>query len=367
MNAPARRFAKASSRVRPSDPREAPRTIWLASATACLIGALEAFDVRGKWVAVPPNVCPNVIAAVSAVGARPWFVDVEPARQGMDPVCLSTVISEVAAVIAVHAYGVPCRIDEIKNIARDAMVPVIEDCAQSDGASFQGKEVGEFGDIAVFSFGAGKIVDAGGGGFATTTSRSWRARMLEVTKAWPDDGDRFAGEDLGHVYRHFYNRFYPNRTTYCQDAFSSLLFALAPGFRGKLALARVGFLLKARTDRDSRISERRRKHAAYASLFKRCPEIECIPLLDGAVPWRCNVLLAEDRRNRIFQAMLANGLKVSTWYPDITRFLPSGAYRSTELTIARAFDRRVLNLLLDDGVSDDDIRSTAKMLTESVA
>src|SRR5262249_43202513 len=91
--------------------------------------------------------------AISYVGATPVFVDVDPFRRTMDPVKLEAAITpRTKAIIPVHLYGMPAEMDRIMAIAERHGLPVIEDAAQAHGAKYRGKRVGQFGQIACFSF-----------------------------------------------------------------------------------------------------------------------------------------------------------------------------------------------------------------------
>lgn len=331
--------------------------VWFSSATGALIASLEALGVSGKWVAVPPNICPNVIVAVLAAGCRPWFVDIESERQGIDPARLSEVISQVGAVIAVHAYGTPCKIDEIIEVAHRAGVPVIEDCAQADGAVYKSVEVGTFGDISVFSFGKGKIVDAGGGGLAITQEARWKKRMELVVLRWADNPDLQAGDNLGNAYRFFYNRFYPERTELVRESFFSLLKALAPRFKNKCKPDRIPELCAARDRRKSLVDMRRDKYRAYIKQLSGIDHIAPLPLYEGAAPWRFNAIVDANRRDQVFHALIKSGRNASTWYPRIARFLPESEIRSGALLVSEYFERVLLNLWVDEKVSINEIES----------
>jgi dTDP-4-amino-4,6-dideoxygalactose transaminase len=342
-----------------------PGSIWFSSGTAALIAALEAVGARGKAVALPPNICPNVIVAVLAVQAEPWFVDIEPNRQGLNPVTLATVIERVSCVIAVHAYGAACRIDEIATIAAAAGVALIEDCAQADGATYNGRPTGHHGDIAVYSFGTGKIVDAGGGGVAAVRNPIYRKPMIEGIKNWQEFDNSAIANTLSSQYKFLYNNFYPDALAAQTKAFGDFLVSIASLFVGRLESGRESHLMRARGLLDQKVAIRRKKHDLYLSKLSDSKHCQCVALPDGAVPWRFNVLLPEDMRDLVFRALLARGIKASTWYPDITRFLPNNPSQPDILHVARSFDRRLLNFWIDDSISETQIdRSIAVFLRE---
>lgn len=332
------------------------QSFWFSSATASLIASLEAVGAEGKWVAVPPNICPNIVAAVFGAGCKPWFVDIEQECQGIDPERLSEVIGQIGAVIAIHAYGTPCKIDRIMHIASKAGVPVIEDCAQADGATIADREVGSFGDIAVFSFGKGKIVEvADGGGLAIVRNPDFLTPMKSLIAQWGVSSNSVAGEDLGNIYRLFYNRFYPDRTALAKESFFAALKALAPLFRTRCKPEQIAGLIEARSHRKSLVMARRKKYLMYIEQLAEVAHIAPIPLQDGAAPWRFNALVDADRRDTVFRALLAAHISASTWYPRMTKFLPEHVFRSTDLPITRYFEQALLNLWVDETTNAQDI------------
>lgn len=344
----------------------AVQSVWFSSATAGLIASLEAVGAKGKWVAVPPNICPNVIAAIFGAGCQPWFVDIEPERQGMDPERLSEVLTQVGAVIAIHAYGTPCRINEIIHIANQSGVPVIEDCAQAEGATCAGREVGTFGDIAVFSFGKGKIVEAGGGGLVIVRNPRWSTSMEALSAHWRQSSDSAAGDDLGNVYRFFYNNFYPGRTASVKESFLALVEALAPFFRTRCDPEKIPGLIAARNRRESLVLARRQKYLVYIEQLAGAGHIAPIPLQDGAAPWRFNVVVDAGKRDAVFRKLLASGISASTWYPRMTEFLPEHAFRAKELPVARHFEQTLLNLWVDEATDIQTIVRTCTWLRQEL-
>ncbi len=106
--------------------------------------------------------------AIIWVGAKPVYVDIGEETFNMDPKKLKEKItSRTKAIIIQHTFGMPGKIKEILEIARDKNIFIIEDCAHSLGAEYQGKKTGLFGDAAFFSFGRDKIISSVFGGMVT--------------------------------------------------------------------------------------------------------------------------------------------------------------------------------------------------------
>lgn len=133
---------------------------------ALVVGMLSLGIKNGDEIIVPSHTATATISAIVAVGAVPVFVDIELNYFTLDSLKIKKLISEkTKAIIAVHIYGLPCDINSLLKICADNGIFLIEDCAQSCGAEYEGKKVGNFGDIAAFSFyptkNLGAVGDAG--------------------------------------------------------------------------------------------------------------------------------------------------------------------------------------------------------------
>jgi len=106
--------------------------------------------------------------------AIPVIVDVEEENWGLDPEKVRKAItSKTKAIIVVHLYGNPAKVSELKEIAEEKGIYLIEDCAEAHGAEYEGKKVGNFGDIACFSFYANKAITTGEGACVSLMMRDF--------------------------------------------------------------------------------------------------------------------------------------------------------------------------------------------------
>ena len=133
----------------------------VASGTIGLALGLTLLGLSQKRVAVPSGVCLNVPLAVDIADAVPVYCDIDPGTLGLSAKTLQAVASPIHGVIAVHAYGMPCAINEIDSYCRSQGVPLIEDVAVAQGAVAGNRPAGSFGVLSVLSFGRGKIIDVG--------------------------------------------------------------------------------------------------------------------------------------------------------------------------------------------------------------
>src|SRR5215813_9957557 len=174
----------------------------LNSGTSALHVALRCLNVGPEDEVVTVSMTFIATAwAISYVGAKPVFVDINPVRRTMDPDKLEAAITtRTKAIVPVHLYGMPAEMDRIMAIAERHGLPVIEDAAQAHGARYRGKRVGQFGQIACFSFYPSKNLGAYGEGGALVTndaSIAQRARSLRDHA----QRDRYLHDEIGYNYR----------------------------------------------------------------------------------------------------------------------------------------------------------------------
>jgi perosamine synthetase len=171
--------------------------------TAALHIALLAAGVgEGDEVIVPAFTMAASWMAVMYTGAKPIFVDVEPDIYTLDPKLVETAItSKTKAIMSVHIYGHSADMDPIMAVAKKHNLKVIEDAAESHGATYKGRLTGSIGDINAFSFYANKIITTGEGGMVTTDSDE----MADIARRMKDlahsESKRFIHDALGYNYR----------------------------------------------------------------------------------------------------------------------------------------------------------------------
>lgn len=155
------------------------RAIALANGTVALECALKALGVgAGDEVVTTSRTFIASASCAVTVGARPVFADVDRESQNITAQSIQKVLTpRTRAIITVHLAGWPCEMDEILALARARGIHVVEDCAQALGATYRGRPVGSFGDVAAFSFCQDKIMTtAGEGGMVTTNNEQiWKA------------------------------------------------------------------------------------------------------------------------------------------------------------------------------------------------
>lgn len=162
---------------------EAEHCIGVANGTDALELCLRALEIGpGDEVITVPNSFIATAAAITAVGATPVFVDVDPHTHQLDATLLPAAITaRTRAIMPVHLYGHPADLDPILAAARERGLAVIEDACQAHGARYKGRRVGAIGTVGCFSFYPGKNLGAyGDGGAVVTNSPDLAARIRQL-------------------------------------------------------------------------------------------------------------------------------------------------------------------------------------------
>jgi dTDP-4-amino-4,6-dideoxygalactose transaminase len=172
------------------------------SGTSALHVAMLLLNVgHGDEVVTTPFTFVATSWAISYVGAKPVFVDIDDATFNLDPARVEKAITKkTKAVMPVHLYGQPFDIDPILQICKKHKLPLVEDAAQAHGAKYKGKTIGTFGEISCFSFYPGKNLGACGEGGALVTNNSefaQRARSLREHGSTV----RYYHDEVGFNYR----------------------------------------------------------------------------------------------------------------------------------------------------------------------
>jgi len=158
-------------------------------------------------------ICQSMTFSASAnpivyLGATPIFIDSEPGTWNMSPEFLEIAIvdrlakgKKPKAIIPVHLYGMPAKMQEIIAIADKYNIPVLEDAAEAFGSSINGKMCGSFGEIAVLSFNGNKIITTSGGGALTSNKKVYADRARFLATQARDRAPHYQHSHIGYNYR----------------------------------------------------------------------------------------------------------------------------------------------------------------------
>ena len=290
-----------------------------SSGTTALHLALAALGIGpGDNVIVPDLTFVASANTVSYTGAKVKLVDADPEYWCADPEKIEAAIDkDTKAIMPVHLYGHPCDMGKIMRIARKHGLYVIEDCAESLGAEYQGRKAGSFGDISCFSFFGNKIITTGEGGMCLTNNKILAERMRILRDHGMSKTRQYWFDVIGYNYR----------MTNMQAAV------------GVAQLAKVGRFL----------AKRRHIAKVYHDCLKdilvegspKKGEVVFEPEMDWATNayWMQSVLVKN--RDRARESLTAAGIETRPFFPAIHRLPP---YR-------RASDCRVSETLSDSGMN----------------
>ena len=142
------------------------------------------------------------------LGATPVFIDSEPETWNLCPIALEEAIVEriatgkkPKAIIAVHLYGIPYKIDEVRTLAKKYEIPILEDSAEALGSSYKGQMCGTFGDVGVFSFNGSKIITTSGGGALVARSQAIKDKAIFLATQAKDPAPHYQHSEIGYNYR----------------------------------------------------------------------------------------------------------------------------------------------------------------------
>jgi dTDP-4-amino-4,6-dideoxygalactose transaminase len=181
----------------------------LSSGTAAVhLGLILLGVQRGDEV-----LCQSMTFSASAnpilyLGAIPVFIDSEIDTWNLCPIALEEAILDRIAkgkkpkvIVAVHLYGVPYKIDEVREVANKYEIPILEDSAEAIGSSYKGQKCGTFGDIGIFSFNGNKVITTSGGGVIITKTKALKDKALFFATQSRDDAPHYQHSEIGYNYR----------------------------------------------------------------------------------------------------------------------------------------------------------------------
>lgn len=181
----------------------------LSSGTAAIHLSLIILDVK----AGDEVLCSTFTFSASAnpilyLGATPIFVDSEKDTWNLDPQLLEEAIKDrlahgikPKALILVHLYGMPAKIDEIQSICNKYEIPIIEDAAEALGSMYKFKHVGTFGEMGILSFNGNKIITTSGGGALIANNPEYAKRAIFLATQARDPAPHYQHSQIGYNYR----------------------------------------------------------------------------------------------------------------------------------------------------------------------
>ncbi len=308
----------------------APHAVGFNSGTSALHVALLLLGVGpGDEVITTPFTFVATSWAISYVGARPVYVDIDDATCNLDPALVERAITpRTKAIMPVHLYGQPCDLDAIGAIAQKHGLPLVEDAAQAHGALWRGRPVGTFGAISGFSFYPGKNLGACGEAGALVTTD---AALAERARSLREHGARvrYYHDEVGYNYR-------------------------MEGIQGAVLGVKLKYLA-------AWTAARRRIARRYAELLRDTP-LKLQTELAGSESARHVFVVRHPRRDELKAHLEKNGVGAALHYPVPLHlqkcYAPLG-YKAGDFPVAEAAARECLSLPMFAELTDDQLAYVA--------
>ena len=183
---------------------------------ACLSSGTAAIHLALVQLGVGYNdevLCQSMTFSASAnpivyQGAHPIFIDSEPETWNMCPIHLEEAIKDriskgkkPKAIIIVHLYGMPAKIEELLAVAKKYNIPIIEDAAEALGSTYKGRKCGTFGDYSILSFNGNKIITTSGGGAMVCNTKEKKKNTIFLATQARDEAIHYEHSQIGYNYR----------------------------------------------------------------------------------------------------------------------------------------------------------------------
>lgn len=242
----------------------------LSAGTAAIHMAFKALDVKEGDIIFCSDLTFSATAnPIIYQNAKPVFIDSEKDSWNMDSKALEKAFEKYPnpkAVIVVHLYGVPAKIDEIKKICDEHDVPLVEDAAESLGSTFKEKQTGTFGKYGVYSFNGNKIITTSGGGMLVSDDEERIAKVRFWATQSREKARHYEHKEIGYNYR-----------------MSNIVAGIG---RGQLKVL------------DERIEEKTNIYNNYKEAFKDIEDIEMQPIPQYTKPnhWLSVITLKENSK-----------------------------------------------------------------------
>lgn len=160
--------------------------------------------LEGKKVFCSDMTFDATVNPVAYEGGEAVFIDTEYDTWNMDPVALEKafeIYPDVKLIVVAHLYGTPGKIEAIKNIASKHGALIVEDAAESFGASYNGVQTGNFGDVSIISMNGNKIVTGSSGGVLLTDNLEWANKVRKWSTQSRENAPWYQHEEVGYNYR----------------------------------------------------------------------------------------------------------------------------------------------------------------------
>ena len=251
----------------------------LSAGTAAIHMAFKALDVKEGDIVFCSDLTFSATAnPITYQNATPVFIDSEKETWNMDPKALEKAFEKYPhpkAVIVVHLYGTPAKIEEIRKICEKHEVPLVEDSAESLGATYKGKQTGTFGKYGIYSFNGNKIITTSGGGMLISEDEEKIAKVRFWATQAREKARHYEHKEIGYNYR-----------------MSNIVAGIG---RGQLKVL------------DLRIKQKTEIYNRYKEAFKDMADIKMQPIPENTMPnhWLSVITIKKDSKVKPLDIMVA--------------------------------------------------------------
>jgi UDP-N-acetylbacillosamine transaminase len=312
----------------------------LSSATAGLHLALRVLGVgAGDYVLASSFTFIGSVNAIVYQNAHPIFVDSDESWN-ISPALLKLAIQKAPkkpkALIITHLYGQVCKLGEIVALCKEEGISLIEDAAESLGASYRDRQSGTFGDMGVYSFNGNKILTTSGGGMLVSENEAWIAKARFLSTQAKEDALHYEHKEIGYNYR-----------------MSNVLAAIG--------VAQMEVL-------DERVNRRREIFALYKKILGEHEEIAFMPELENSRGnrWLTTLTFAKTNPKKIIHALEESNIESRPlWKPMHLQPLFAEALCAQDGTSQRLFEQGIC-LPSGSSMNDEDVVRVCEMIQKEL-
>ncbi len=316
-------------------------------------------------------------------GLRPVFVDIDPQTLNLDPEHVKSAITpRTVAIVPTHLYGLPCEMNSLLSVARQHRLKVIEDCAHSLGASYQGQLTGRFGDAAFFSFQLLKGLNAYGGGMAITSNDALGRRIRAIAEAepWPSVDEVRKRIQFGELIRAMISPkgftfglfigFYVGSFAGGGDLSRFLWEKIRPlnplpqSYKRRFSNAQAVVAMQGLDNLESLNARSRANAARLAMGLSGIPSIATPQPLPGSVPVYYQFCIRASDPQKLSKHAIRRGIDMEIMHVDICNTLPIFSELWTRCPVAESTDQ-TLQLPVYSRLQPEDIDRILRVVRES--
>ena len=307
------------------------------SGTAALHASILALGIKeADEILIPSFTFVATANSVACTGAKPVFVDIEKDTYTMDPADLEKKITRrTRAIIPVHLYGHPAKMDEMQEIANKHSLMIIEDACQSLGSTFDGKQTGTFGQVGCFSMYASKVLTSGEGGAISTNN------------------DELA-DKLRMIRNHGMVNGYDTRMVGFNMRLPEISAAIA-----KAQMKKIQFMLEKRTINANKLGQ---------LLGRRADSMDIVlPRENKGIKhnWYLYTVAFNNYRDKVKKFLNDNGIGATIYYdPPVHQTPYYSKFDNGQLHKTEWASKRVLSLPVHPSITENDIEYVATKVVE---